>query len=266
MKPLWPLRRSWNWARLFRRFRQDALSALSSAVFLCVLMIFALIAGLGRATWRLRRRMLGWPAQGERTMASFAPTGPAANPRRNVLILDSTAARTASANSDTVASQEHQRPNVGEATEKEAANAAVLANLNISLSPPAVLAVAEDAVARRALYWEGLESVFARLIQVDGRMDDVYDLMTICYFEWLYSKPVKRRVIRLIETSQPGAMRWQHMVRHLICFEFDGDSEHPELHPAHKLYFSKSRVRMFFDAEGRFVHWDRPYVGRRSIL
>ena len=199
-------------------------------------------------------------------MSSIAPTGLAANPRRQVLMLDSTTAASASTHNDTVASHENQRPSAGEATAKHAANAAVLANLNLSLSPPAVLAVVEDAVARRTLYWEGLESVFGRLIQVEGRMEDVYDLMNICYFEWLYTKPVKRRIIRLIETSQPGAMRWQHMVRHLICFEFDGDRDHPELHPVHKLYFSSSRVRMFFDAEGRFVHWDRPYVGRRFML
>ncbi len=263
MKSLWPLRRNWNWARLFRRFRQDALSALSSATFLCVLMVFAVIAGLGRATWRLRWRMLGWPAQRRRTMASVALSRPQEEPHRHVLILDDT---TASANSGTVASHEQQRPNAGGATARDLANAAVFANLNLCQSPPAVLAVAEEAVARHKLYWEGLESVFARLIQVEGRMEDAYDLMTICCFEWLYTKPVKRRVIRLIEPSQPGALRWQHMVRHLICFEFDGATNHSELHPAPKPHFSKSLVRMFFDADGRLVHWDRPYVRRRSMF
>jgi hypothetical protein len=61
-------------------------------------------------------------------------------------------------------------------------------------------------------------------------------------------------------------MRWQHMSQQLICFEFDGARKHPELHPAHKLFFSSTQLRIFFDAQGRFVHWDRPYVGKRSML
>ena len=266
MKPLWPLRRNWNWARLFRRFRQDTLNALSSAAFFCVLMVFAVIAGLGRATWRLRRRMLGWPAEGQRTMAAVAPSRTQDDSRRRVLILDNTTAEGASVSTGSVAAHDPPRSSAAEATARDLANATVCANLNLCLSPPAVLAVAEDAIARRTLHWEGLESVVARLIQVEGRMEDIYDLMTMCSYEWLYTKPVKRRVIRLIETSQPGALRWQHMVRHLICFEFDGASEHPELQPLYKPYFSKSRVRMFFDADGLLVHWDRPYVGRRSIF
>lgn len=199
-------------------------------------------------------------------MSAVAPLRTQDDSRRHVLILDNTTAESASVNGGPIATHDPQRSNAAETTARDLANATVCANLNLCLSPPAVLAVAEDAIIRRTLYWEGLESVVARLIHVEGRMEDVYDLMTMSRYEWLYTKPVKRRVIRLIETSQPGALRWQHMVRHLICFEFDGASDHPELQPIYKPYFCKSRVRMFFDADGLLVHWDRPYVGRRSMF
>lgn len=266
MKPFWPLRRSWNWPRLFRRFRQDAVSTLSSAAFFCILLIVAVVTGIGRATLRLRRRVFGWPSQEARTIAPVPTTRASGISRRHVLVLDNSPASSAPTESGAAASQHHYRSTADEQSAKEAANATVLANLNLCLSPPAILAVAEDAVARSALYWHGLESVFARLIQVEGKLDDVCDLMTICHFDWLYTKPVKRRVIRLIGDSRVGGMRWQHMSKQLICFEFDGVRKHPELHPAHKLFFSSTQLRIFFDAQGRFVHWDRPYVGKRPML
>ena len=231
MKPFWPLRRSWNWPRLFRRFRQDAVSTLSSAAFFCILLIVAMVTGIGRATLRLRRRVFGWPSQEARTIAPVRTTRASGISRRHLLVLDSSPASSALTESGAAASQHHYRSTADEQSAKEAANATVLANLNLCLSPPAILAVAEDAVARSALYWHGLESVLARLIQVEGKLDDVCDLMTICHFEWLYTKPLKRRVIRLIGDSSAGGMRWQHMSKTADLFRIRWSQKAPRTAP-----------------------------------
>ncbi len=268
-------RRVWNWGWRFKRFRKD-LARRAAGFSMFLLLVVASIMGMfAWLSFYIRRRLLGLrpkdPRSHPRTIAMLPAHGATGRPRKHVLLLDN------GRRSATLVDPLRGYPNAdSQGPERkldlsrqdrqaieETANAAVQANLSFCLSPTAAIAVADDAHQRSQLYWDGLESVLARLVQLITNEDDIRALMELCNFEWLYEMPVSVRVIRLIEDPGTGAMRWRHNAVHLIEFEFSGTQHEARILPPRQLHLSCTQIQTFFDKGGRFVHWKRKFVPYR---
>lgn len=144
---------------------------------------------------------------------------------------------------------------------KADAIAAIRSNLALCRSASAVIAVAEESSGRNTLYWNAIELILFRLIELGADADDVRDVLGLGHYDWLYEMPTRKRVIRLLGDNAFGSSSWQHFATTMICFECE--SPNWQHYPPYVSSFSVARIDAFFGSDGRFLEWSRaPAAGR----
>ena len=268
MQPFGQRRRNWNWARVAKKARGGAVAMLASVP---LLIFISLVYAVMLVERLFSRRYRGGPAAPKFTSGSTGRgrIGSTGLSRRQSGTLVPGLPRPAGmkARETTIpqAQHDHRRGQTQAAEEARAeANRAIASNLALSISPAAVIVVAEEAVLRHELYWPMLETVFARLIDLSATSTDMHTLMRMCGYEWLYDMGIApRRFVRLKLQGSGGKMRWQHVATRLICFESDGGMAHSELLPPFDILLSQTRIFVYFDDEDQAIGWERPAEPRR---
>jgi hypothetical protein len=254
-------RTSWNWPRVLKKYRTGLIAALSSLPLLVFIGVIYLLMALESLINLVYRRIFRLPPVARISAIPRRRSQQAGQSNKRIAVLNPGVPGHAAARPVRLseASERQRSGTESEERAREAANQSVLSNLEMCLSPAAVLVVAEEAVHRHELHWPGLEGALARLVDLDASADDARSLMATCHYEWLYEMATEpRRIIRLVVSPGTGRFRWRHAATHLICFEYDGGSQLKELLPPVEQLIFQNRLCLFFSSRGRLVHWERP--------
>ncbi|MEQ8823744.1 MAG: hypothetical protein RIC14_05150 [Filomicrobium sp.] len=252
----------WNWRLLFKRLHQNIVRTISALAFGLLLLVFCLLSALEWVFQRLYRRIFGWRCNQGQALHRQAEHVQSRHRQRKVIVLENVIG----SGSRRLVQSAQLRSTVGRTTlalnrdtrsedDKVAAIAATRSNLALCRSPSAVIAVTEEATDRGALFWTSIEEVLARLIELGADRDDVRDALQFCHYDWLYTKPSTRRVIRLLDQRGADAQSWQHFASHLICFECD--SPYPQHYPPYDRHRAPRRINVYFSDDGRCLDWSR---------
>ncbi|MCH9807594.1 MAG: hypothetical protein K0U74_07675 [Alphaproteobacteria bacterium] len=270
-----PRRRVWNWAWRWKKLRRNLARGAAGFAFFLLLLAISIVALLARFGSFLRRALLGVGPKGRghrhRTNVPQPIRRTSGRPDRQVMMLDNGPVIGSPTDPlrSIMALGQSDPPDCAEPAPedrealKEAALSAVQANLELCRTPMAAIAVAENAHNREELHWDGLEAVFARLVQLDTDANALRELMEVCSFQWVYEMPASNRIIRLIENPETGAMRWRHKAAHMIEFEFSGTRQQAGILPDRQMHQSTTNVQTFYNQHGRFIHWQRALTPHR---
>jgi len=270
MQPIGHRRRSWNWQRLLKKARGGLVAALVSVPLLLFIGVIYIVMLFERFFGVLFRTA---PGSGRHDRKTLSGAGNASHHGKHRVSTPLSRGLNGLTALPIVAppftNDQDAQGTLADAEERSRTKVdrAILSNLALCRTPTAVNAVVEEAVLRKETRWPVIEEVFDRLVFLNANSNDVRLLMRTSGYDWLYQMQIKpRRFIQLKPEFESGKIRWQHIATRLICYEFDGRGDQPDLLPPFDLQFSQTRIFFYFDDQKQLLGWERPSEPRRRSL